>query len=103
MCLRMEAYSESACDSVASDAAERHVRTVKGDQSEGVSVPDTAVDRRLRKLESDLAAQRQEIRQLNADADHWRHRANAMVAEQCQIPFPMVALFVQHHQCLFYA
>ena len=86
ICSRMEAYSQLPADDVNSDSADRRrVRTVKGDKSESDPVLDAAVDRRLRQLESDLAAQRREIRQLNADSEHWKNRA--LAAEQYQPSF----------------
>jgi len=57
ICLRMEAYSESARDSVASDMSDRRkIRVVKADDPSSNSDRDDTV-RRLCQLEQDLAAQ----------------------------------------------
>jgi len=53
---------------------------VKADEQTDNARSDAAVEKRIRQLENDLAAQRQEVRQLNADAKQWKQRAVA--AEQ---------------------
>jgi len=47
------------------------------EDSHEIPAPDTALDSRLRQLESDLATQRREMRQLSSYADRWRQRAVA--------------------------
>ena len=79
----MEAYgavNNNNVDTSISDADRRRIRTVKPDGQPDTTRSDTGMEKRLRQLESDLASQRREIRQLNSDAEQWKQRAVA--AEQ---------------------
>ena len=78
---RTEAYAAPATTTDGSiDSDRRKVRVVKADEQTDNPRSDAAVEKRIRQLENDLAAQRREVRQLNADAEQWKQRAVA--AEQ---------------------
>ena len=78
---RMEAYSATA-EGAEVDLGRRKVRSVNatpvGDNVAAIG-PQSS-DKRLQQLESDLANQRREIRQLRADSECWKRRAEAAAA-----------------------
>jgi len=77
----MEAYAAPATTTDGGADSDRHkVRVVKADEQTDNQRSDAAVEKRICQLKSDLAAQRREVRQLNADAEQRKQRAVA--AEQ---------------------
>ena len=75
----MEAYGvvNNTTDAVGADADRREIRVVKANDHPESQPVETALDKRLRQLETDLATQRREMRQLSSDADRWRQQAVA--------------------------
>ena len=85
---RMEAYGLPNDSDVSADPSDRRkVRTVKSDDMKDHQAAVTDMERRLRHMEQSMESQRREVRQLSADAEHWRQRA--MAAELAvQYPAP---------------
>jgi len=78
--VRMEAYggsSSSETNNLDSSNGAKKVRFVKadGDHTGNTQHNDGQLEKRLKQLEQDLAAQKREVRQLSADAEHWKRRA----------------------------
>jgi len=79
---RMEAYGSTATsgDDTSEDLSRRRVRVVNTAASEEQASSSRPDSRHLRQLESKLAEWRREIRQLRADSEFWKARAEAATA-----------------------
>ena len=100
---RMDAYSTAADgESSQDEAGRRKVRSVNtstpADRDQKRSRDEKRDEKRLKQLESDVAEQKRQIRQLKADNDFWKSRAEVIGTAPPSVGPPWTPPFVGWHQ-----